>query len=205
MAVMSARVKSLLASERVKVTVTLSPLPSRVLLLESAMVGATVSMKIGSGVGGLTLPAGSTATMLRLFWPCGSGLVGATLHWPLGPTMAEPMTLPCGSVILMVSPGVPVPVSVGWVTLVMLSVVEPLLLPGAKVPDGAEGPTLSMTTGKGTEGLTAPEGLVSVMDRLLEPWGSGAVGVTFHWPLGPTTAEPITLPAGSVILMVSPG
>ena len=164
-----------------------------------------VSMTMGSGTAGLMLPAGSISVTDRLLVPVGSGVVGVMLHWPLGPTMAVPIRLPCGSVILMVSPGVPVPSIVGVVSMVTLSVSEPLLLAGLMPAVGARGATLSMTMGRMVAGLVWPSGVISVMARLLLPWGSGVVGVMLQLPLGATMAVPITLPCGSVILMVSPG
>ena len=109
------------------------------------------------------MPAGSVAVMARLFRPSGSGVVGVTLHEPLGATVAVPITLPCGSLMVMVSPGVPVPLRVGVVSVVILSPLMPVSVLGSSTPVGADGPVVSIVTGSGAGGLTLPAGSVAVM------------------------------------------
>ena len=140
MAVTSARVKSALASLRVKVTRPVWPGVSTACAVDRAIVGAVVSMTTVNGAAGLTWPEGLVTVTARLLTPSGSGAVGVTFQEPSGATVAEPTTLPCGSVTLMTSPGVPVPDTVGVGSVVRLSVPEPVLLPGAMaMPVGATG------------------------------------------------------------------
>ena len=107
---------------------------------DRAIVGAVVSMTTVNGAAGLTWPEGLVTVTARLLTPSGSGAVGVTFQEPSGATVAEPTTLPCGSVTLMTSPGVPVPDTVGVGSVVRLSVPEPVLLPGAMaMPVGAVG------------------------------------------------------------------
>ena len=137
----SARVKSSVGSLKVKVTVPVWPWASSDWVVLSATVGGAVSMTTGSMVLGLDRPAGLVSTTLRLLVPSGRGVVGVRLQEPLGPTTAVPITLPEGSVIWMVLPGVPVPLMTGLFWLVIRSVAEPLLLPGSMAAVGAKGAT----------------------------------------------------------------
>ncbi len=148
------------------VLVMLSPLTPESVLGSSTPCGASgaeVSMVTGSGAGGLTLPAGSVAVMTRLLRPSGSGVLGVMLHLPAASTTAVPITLPRGSLMVMVSPGVPVPIRLGVLSLVVLSPLTPESVRGSSSPVGADGPVVSIVTGSGAAGLTLPDGSVAVM------------------------------------------
>ena len=205
MTVMSAAVKSLVASLRVKVTMAVSLAASSDLLVLTMTLGVTLSMVTGSGAEGLTLPAGSVAVMVRALRPSGSAVVGVAAQVPLGCTTAVAMVLPAASWMVMVSPGVPVPLSVGVVSAVVLSPLMPVSLVASSVPAGAAGARLSMVTGSGVGALVLPAGSVAVMARLFRPWGSGLAGVAAQVPLGCTVAVAMVLPSGSLTVMTSPG
>ena len=121
------------------------------------VAGGVVSITTGKAVLVLSLPAGSVALTCRFCVPSASVAVGVMLQLPLAATTAVPSTVvPLGAYRVMVSPGVaPVPVMVGVLSLVMLSVVRPLLLATARVAAGADGFWVSM--------LTASVGLAALM------------------------------------------
>ena len=117
------------------------------------------------------------------------------LHLPPSSTTAVPITWPAGFLMVMVLPGTPVPLSVGVLSLVVLSPLTPESLMGSSMPVGATGTTLSTTMVMGRPALsTLPAGLVAVTLRLLMPWASAVVGVADQVPLVATTAEAITKP-----------
>ena len=114
----------------VPVVATLSPAT-----LVTAMVVA-VSMVTGMATGPVTLLALSVEVTLRFCKPAASGVAGVMLQLPSAATVAVPMTVvPSAASSLMVSPGVPVPLRVGVVSLVMLSPCVPLSLAGARLAD----------------------------------------------------------------------
>ncbi len=90
-------------------------------------------------------------------------MVGVTLHLPPASTTAVPITSPAGFLMVMVSPGVPVPLRVGLLLLVMPSPLTPESVLGSSTPVGADGPVVSIVTGSGAAGLTLPAGSVAVM------------------------------------------
>ena len=209
MAVMSAAVKSLVASLRVKVMVVASPVASTALGALTAMVGAPLSMVMGSVVGALAKPVGLVSMTLRLFRPWGSGLAGVAVQVPLAATRAVAMVLPAASLMAMVLPGVPVPDSVGVLSVVVLSPWVPLSLMAFRIAPGAAGATgttaLWMVSGSAVGALDRPAGLVSMALRLFRPKGSGLMGVAVQVPLAATRAVAMVLPAASLMAMVLPG
>ena len=169
------------------------------------LAGAVVSMVTGSGVGALVLPAGSVAVTLSALVPSGSGVVGVMDQVPSAATTAVPMTLPCRSLMVMVSPGVALaPDSVGVVSLVVLSSSLPLSLVGSRMAAGAAGAVVSTVTGSGPKGPTLPAGSVALICKALGPSASGVVGVMRHWPAASTMAVPMTVPLASLMVMRSP-
>ncbi len=120
-------------------------------------------------------------------------------------TVAVPKTVtPSGAYNLMVWPGVPLPVMVGVVSVVMLSVLlVPVSLPAAKSAAGGAGGVVSMVTGTMAGALTLPAGSVAVTLTFVVPSGNAWMGVTLQLPLPATTAVS-TSPVGNVTVMVSP-
>ena len=169
------------------------------------VAGAVVSMVMGSVAGALVLPAGSVAVTARLFRPSGSAVVGVMAHLPAASTTAVPSTVPSGALRVMVSPGVPVPSMVGVLSLVTLSPRVPLSLAGARLATGAAGARVSMTSGSVAAGLVLPAGSVAVTAKAMGPSGRAVVGVAAQLPSGCTVVVAITLPCGSLRVMVSPG
>jgi len=101
-----------------------SPMTPVSLILAKAAVGAAsgvASMMSGSVVARLVLPDGSVAVMLSVVAPFGKALVGVALQLPLLSTTAVAMVLPLASLMVIVSPAMPVPLRVGVVSLVIPS------------------------------------------------------------------------------------
>ncbi|PVE41194.1 hypothetical protein H663_018625 [Limnohabitans planktonicus II-D5] len=72
------------------------------------------------------------------------------------------MVFPAATLMVMVSPGVPLPLRVGVVSVVMVSVSKPLLLLGESMAAGALGAAVSTTMVMGNWAVVlAPVGLVS--------------------------------------------
>ena len=96
--------------------------------------------------------------MAKLFTPSGNAAVGVADQVPSGCTVAVAITLPCESLTSIVSPGVPVPLNVGVLSLVIPSPLTPLSLVGASTAAGALGAWVSkvkgLTTGLLTRSLT---------------------------------------------------
>ncbi len=95
--------------------------------------------------------------------------------------------------MVMTSPGVPVPLSVGVMSLVVLSSFLPLSLVGSSTAAGAAGGVVSMVMGSAVAALVLPVGSVAVTARLFGPSGKAVVGVMAQVPSGATTAVPMTL------------
>ena len=146
--------------------------------------GAVLSMVIGNAVAGLLLPAGSVAVTLKLFSPCGNGLLRVALQVPFGCTVAVAMMWLWASVIVMMSPATPVPLSVGVVLLLRLSPTTPLSLLGSKTAVGANDAMLSMVIGNAVAGLLLPAASVAVTLKLFNPCGSGLLGIALQVPFG---------------------
>ena len=149
------------------------------------------------------MPAGSVAVTLRLFTPSGNVDVVA-LHCPLASTTAVAMTLPAASLMVMVSPGMPVPLMVGVLSLVLPSPTVPVSLLLASAADGAAGAVVSMVMGSVVAAPVLPAGSVAVMLRVLTHSGKAVVGVADQVPSGATVAVAMTVPAASLMVMVSP-
>ena len=174
--------------------------------LVGAMTGAAtvVSTVMGSAVGALVLPAGSVAVTLRALRPSASVDV-LVLQLPLASTTAVPTVVPAAFWMVMVSPGVPVPLSVGVVSLVLLSPRLPVSLLLSKAAAGAAGAVVSMVTLRVPGALVLPCRSVAVTLRLVVPSGKAVVGVMAQLPLPSTTAVPSTVvPLGAYSVMVSP-
>ena len=186
----------------VMLSVLLAPVSLAAATSASGAAGGVVSMVTGTVVAGLVLPAGSVAVTLMLFRPSSSGLVGVTLQTPL--TTVTVLTSPPGKVTVMVSPLVPVPLMVGVASLVMPSSLVLLSLAGSSTAAGAAGALVSMVRGKATAGPVLPAGSVAVTLRVFRPSGSVVV-VALQLPLASTKAVAMTLPAASLMVMVSPG
>ena len=166
---------------------------------------ASMTMAIGRMSLAVMVPAGSVATTVSGLLPAGSSVVGVADQVPSGATVVVAITWPAGFLMLMVSPGVPVPVRVGVVSLVMPSPLVPLSLVGARLAVSTPASGATMVTGSGVGALTVPAGLVCTTLRLLVPRGSAVVGVAAQVPSGATVAVAMTLPAGSLTEMVLPG
>ena len=173
--------------------VMLSPAIPLSLAAANAATGAAeavVSIVIGNAAGALVLPAGSVAVTLRLLTPCGSGLTGVAFQLPLTSTTAEAITLPLGSLMVMVSPTVPVPLKVGVLSLVVLSPCTPVSLLGSSKAVGAAGALVSIVTLTVAGALVLPAGSVAVTCKALGPSGSALLGVIDQLPAASTTAVP---------------
>ena len=144
------------------------------------------------------LPAGSVAVMSRLFRPSASGLVGVALQLLLASTTAVAMTLPAASCTVMVSPGAPVPLRVGVVSLVLLSPWVPLSLTPSSAAAGAVGAVVSMVMGSVVCALVLPTASVAVSLKLCTPSVNAAGAVMDQVPSGPTTVVPSkVVPSGA--------
>ena len=134
------------SSLKAKVMSAVSPILSVDTLLLIPNVGAVVSMVTGKPAdAALTLPAVSVALAVTVRVPCDRGLVVIDQAPPVA--MPVPSTVvPSVSYNLTVEPASAVPVKVGVVSLVMLSVPDtPVSLAEAKSgPLGAAGAVLSM-------------------------------------------------------------
>ena len=120
----------------------LSPVTSGV---TTGAAGGVVSMVTGTKVTGLVLPAGSVAVTRTSAVPLARVWVGVTLQTPPVTVAVKTSPVP-GMTTVMVSPSVPVPLMVGVVSLVMLSVLMPLSLDAATSAGGAVGGVVSTST-----------------------------------------------------------
>ena len=122
----------------------------------AGVVGAAVSIRTGTVVAGLVLPAGSVAVTRTFCSPSASACVGVTLQVPSAATTVV-RTSPVGMVTVIVSPGVAVPVMVGVVSLVVLSVLlTPVSLAAATSAAGAAGGVVSRVKPPARAGLILP-------------------------------------------------
>ena len=118
--------------------------------------GAVVSRVIAKAVAGPALPAGSVAVIDRVFSPSGKAATGVAVQLPSGCTIAEAITLPEASLMVIVSPALPVPESVGVASFVFESPVTPVSLDGSRTADGATGAVVSIVIGKVVAVLALP-------------------------------------------------
>jgi hypothetical protein len=88
--------------------------------LTTGGVGGTVSTVIGVVVGVEVLPARSVAVVDRVCVPSVNGVVGVIDQVPSGLTVVVPRVLPNSSLTVIRSPGVPVPVIVGVLSVVLI-------------------------------------------------------------------------------------
>ena len=116
---------------------------------------------------------------------------------PLPPTRASPTADPL-SRIVTVSPALPVPVTIGVVTLVMPSLFEkPLSLPALKVSVGAGVEVTMLRVSRAEAGETLPARSVSVAVSVFRPAASGLV-VTDQMPPLTMALPTLVLPSRSV-------
>ncbi len=161
-------------------------------------------MVTGTCLAGLTLPAGSVSVTVKFCGPpLPKGVVGVTDHLPSVPTVVASDS-PVGEITVIVSPGTPVPMMLGVVSLVTLSPATPLSDAGSSMAL-ATGAVLSIVTGTVVIGPLLPAGSVSLIVKFCgPPAGNAVVGVTDQVPSDLTTAVN-TSPVGLVTVMVSPG
>ena len=101
-------------------------------------LGAIASMTKLVVNGADWMPVGLLATIVTTVLPLGNGVVGVTCQVPSGLTTSVSL-LPSGSVTVMVSPGVPVPLIAGVVSAVISSPTMPVSEPGSSLPVGLPG------------------------------------------------------------------
>jgi hypothetical protein len=118
--------------------------------VHTGAVGAIVSTVTVTVVAGDTFPAGSVAVTAKVFGPCGNGVTGVIVQVPDPFTIPVPITSPLAFLIVITSPGVPVPTNVGVVSGV-IAVVP--VVPATDVTVGA--------TGAVTSSITDPDHAVS--------------------------------------------
>ena len=154
------------------------------------------------------LPAGSTATLVKLYSPSASAGSGVTDQLPSASTSAEPIFSPLAN-ISTVEPGSAVPLRVGVLSSVTpFWAIAPWMVPMSSrtslISDwpGARVSTISSKPGDGR--LSLPAGSFSTMTMVCSPSASGVSGVNSHLPSLPTTASPITL-SPSLTMIVLPG
>ena len=94
------------------------------------------------------------------------------------------IVLPAPSLTVIVSPGVPVPDSVGVVSLVLLSPVTPASLAGSRTAAGAAGAVVSIVNASVAAGPVLPAGSVALIESVLRPSGSAVAGVADQVPSG---------------------
>ena len=116
---------------------------------------------------------------------------------PVGSTKAVPMTLPLGSLMVMVLPGSPLPLRVGvassvTVLLGLLPCPEPTSSVALTMV-GAAGAVVSMTMLDGPVVLMAPVLSGPVAVKLWGPLASGLVGVKLQLPSASTVVLPKTV------------
>jgi hypothetical protein len=151
-------------------------------------------------VGALVFPAVSVRMTEKVFDHSGSGVVGVKLYDPVGDTTPVPMTVSEAFLTVNILLGSPVPVRVGVVSLVRE------LLAGVVMP-GATGTVVSTTNVVALGVLVFPAVSMRVTEKVLDPSGSGVVGVKLYDPVGDTTPVPMTVPEAFLtvnILLGSP-
>ena len=201
-------------------SMTLKVLPVPVPVLASVPVGSTTgldgpvaSMLIGySPVDGAlgVVPAENLCT------PLGKGLVGVKLQLPSGPTVTEPMATGVPVVLsntVSTWPGVPVPLMVGVLSLVLpvaMSPVWPAYFCTTPVVVAVSSTTLVMAgaAGAATRLLplsTAVLPMGSVAVAVMGPGVTGLLGLSIQRPSGPAVVTPMMAPFLSLRMMTSPG
>lgn len=164
--------------------------------------GAVASMVIDVLVGVEALPAGSVAVTTRGVDPSGNGLASVIVQFPLASTTAVPMGFPRPSVMVMVSPGVPDPMTSGVVSDVRYgSLVSPPMLVSA----GAAGAVVSRVNVVLVGLDVFPAGSVAVALIVVLPSASADDGVYVQFPLESAIVVPMMVPLPSVKLIVDPG
>jgi hypothetical protein len=142
----------------------------------AVMVGAVGAVELtvsGRLVGVLWFPAGSVAVIERVCGPFGSAGDGVTEYDPVGSTTVVPMMVPEAFLMVMVSPGVPLPVMVGVESEVANgAVVSHPTDPGV---DGADGGVVSTIGVRGVELLVQLVGTIG--SHALTVIGSGVDGI----------------------------
>ncbi len=163
--------------------------------------GAVLSMVTGK-VAVAVFPAGSVSVIPKLAVPSGIGVAGVTLQVPSAATTVV-NTSPVGVTTSILLPGVPVPLIVGVVSLVMPSPTVPLSELLSSLAVGL-GPVTSTVIVSGAAGLVLPAGSVAVTLKVFGPSGNACVRVTDQVPSLLTVVVRIS-PVGLMTLMVSPG
>ena len=99
------------------------------LSITAGVGGVRSTVNVGPVTRGLLLPAASLCCTASACSLSVSGVPGVKLHLPSLPTVTWPICTPL-SKIVMVSPDSPVPVSIGWVSLVTpLLAISPVIVP----------------------------------------------------------------------------
>ena len=120
-------------------------------------------------------------------------------HFPSGPVIAVPMTLPSAPIICTVAPGAAVPVkSMGWPTATFAPAAGP-----RKAGLTAAG-AAAMFNASGAESMALPSAPVTrTMNGPIPAAADGSLND--HFPSGPVIAVPMTLPSAPIICTVAPG
>lgn len=153
-----------------------------------APAGGVVSTRRLTGVPASSVPSAPIATGVIVLVPSGSAVVGVQVHEPDGPTVVSQTVFPAASRSCTVSPGAPVPVNVGVVSLVGIP---------------SEGRVIVAGEGVATADDSLPAGSTST--TLTGNAVTGSAEVHVQLPDAGTAVRHTSLPSLSRMMIVFPG